>query len=406
MKQLVIIGHGMVAQRLLERLVAKHAFREWQLTVIGAEPRPAYNRILLSTWLAGGLEASELTLAGPDWYQRHGIRCISGNAALAIDRKTCRVLLADGETVAYDHLVLATGAEPVVPPLPGHELDGVQVFRDWDDADNLRRCPDRAREAVVIGGGFLGLEAAAGLNQHGVRVTVLQRGGHLLDRQLDATAGTLLQNALSQQGLTLRCNVEAEAIVGRDRVEGVRLTDGTLIPAQRVVVAVGIKPRLALGREAGLDCDRGIRVDRLLRSSDPRISALGECCQLGDQTYGLVEPGYRQAEVLAARLAGTASNDLEPYRDSAVPTRLKISGVELFSCGEIATGEGIESLVYQDRELGHYRHLLIREARLVGAILYGDTRDGPWYFKQVQNSTDISTIRQHLAFGAAYCEAA
>lgn len=411
MKKLLVVGHGMVAQRLLEKLVSNGS--DWEITVIGEEPEAAYNRIMLSPFLAGDMDEQDLPLAQANWYAQHGIRCLSGKAAVAIDRSARRVSLSDGSSVDYDHLVLATGAKAAVPDLPGSNLDGVQVFRSRADCERLRQAPAHARRAVVIGGGFLGLEAAAGLHRRGLQVTVLHRSGHLLNRQLDERAGLMLQTDLAEQGLELRCNTQVQALEGKDRVDAVRLGDGTLIPAQVVVFATGIRPRIELAREAGLDCGRGIQVDGFLGTSDPHISALGECCQYGEQTYGLVEPGYKQAAVLAAYLArrpsersGYVESHPESYRDTALATRLKISGIELFSCGEIEASENTESLVYQDQDLRHYRHLLVRNHRLVGAILYGDAREGPWYFQQLQKQTDISTIRRHLAFGAAYCDAA
>lgn len=411
MKKLVIVGHGMVAQRLLERLVDRGVCAHWQITVIGEEPQPAYNRIMLSPFLAGEMVADDLSLAGSDWYAAHGVRCISGNAAIVIDRGGRSVGLANGEQVPFDRLVIATGAEAMMPPLPGTELDGVQVFRDRGHCDALLLCAQTATSAVVVGGGFLGLEAAAALTKRGLKVTVLHRSGHLLNRQLDCTAGEMLQQELAQQGLDLRCNSQIQAIEGQDRVESVLLNDGSRIEAEQVVFATGIKPRIDLAASAGLACGRGIEVDPWLRTSDSNIFALGECCQRAGQTYGLVEPGYRQAEVLAALFTesnhGPAGTTGVPgYQDEALATRLKISGIELFSCGEIEPDDSTESLVYHDQELRQYRHLIIRDQRLVGAILYGDAREGPWYFDQVQKGTDIRAIRQHLAFGSAWCEAA
>lgn len=406
MKKLVIVGHGMVAQRLLERLVQRGFCQHWQVTVVGEEPQPAYNRIMLSPFLAGEMAAADLALAASNWYASQGIRCISGNAVLFIDRGGRSVGLADGEQLPFDKLVIATGAEALVPPLPGTELDGVQVFRDRGHCDALLDCAQTATHAVVVGGGFLGLEAAAALAKRGLNATVLHRSGHLLNRQLDQPAGAMLQQDLARQGLDLRCNAQIQAIEGQGRVESVLLRDGSRIAAQQVVFATGVKPRIDLAKAADLACDRGIQVDPWLRTSDPNIYALGECCQRAEQTYGLVEPGYRQAEVLADLLGEGNGPRVQGYRDEALATRLKISGIELFSCGEIEPDASTESLVYQDQDLRHYRHLIIRDQRLVGAILYGDAREGPWYFDQVQKGTDISTIRQQLAFGAAYCEAA
>lgn len=397
----VIVGHGMATQRLLQALVQRGTGTA-SITVIGDEPGPAYNRILLSSLLAGEITEAELPLATADWYSRHGIECLSGDPVVEIDRQRQQVRTLQGRCLAYDRLVLATGSRPARPSIPGMDLPGVFDFRTLKDTRALLERAQSARSAIVIGGGFLGLEAAEGLRCQGVEVTLLHRNRHLLNRQLDPTAGALLTKRLRQRGLNIHLNADPTSLFGDERVQGVRLIDGTERVADLIVVATGIRPNIELAAAAGLDCDRAIRVDAGLRTSDPAIHALGECCQFNNHTYGLVEPIYRQAEVLAAILCGESAH----YQEAPVATRLKISGIELFSCGRINPGPATESLIYEDREAGEYRHLLLQAHRLVGAVLYGDARHGPWYYEQIQRAADLSLWRAQLVFGPAFCEAA
>ena len=257
---------------------------------------------------------------------------------------------------------------------------------------------------MVVGGGFLGLEAAEGLRQRGMAVTLLHRSGHLLNRQLDRIGGQLLQQHMEERGVNIRTGTAPKALLGRSMVRAVQLDDETLVSTDLVLFATGITPATELARTAGLECDRGILVDGQLSTSDPAISALGECCQRGNTTFGLVEPGYQQAEVLAGVLNGNTP-DAE-YRPVDTPTRLKISGVPIFSCGQISPDGDTESVVWQDHEQNHYCRLLIRNQRLTGAVLLGDTRDGPWYSQRIQQQDDISRYRNFIAFGKNYCEAA
>ncbi|WP_243865007.1 NAD(P)/FAD-dependent oxidoreductase [Halospina denitrificans] len=400
-RDLVIIGHGMASQRLLESLVAGR--HPWRITVIGAEPERAYNRILLSPLLAGEVTPEQLSFAGPDWYQRHGIRLHTGDGARTIDREQCCVVTEQGARFDYDRLVIATGSRPSSLGLEGENLQGVMGFRSLADVHWLTEQAAEGRRAVVIGGGFLGLEAAEGLRKQGMAVTLVHRGAYPLTRQLDATAGGLLVETLRERGLKLALNSQPARLVGSSRVEALELADGTELPAELVVIAAGITPNREIAADAGLDCGQGIRVDECLTTSDPRVHALGECCEFAGQTYGLVEPVNRQADVLAQHLSGLTAG----YRDEPVATRLKISGIDVFSCGETDNpGDGTESIVYHDRRAGEYRHLLLRDNRLVGAILYGDASAGPWLFEHLQQGTDLSDWRPRLAFGEAHCEAA
>ena len=400
-RDLVIIGHGMASQRLLESLVSTD--HPWRITVIGAEPERAYNRILLSPLLAGEASSEQLSFASEDWYQRHGIHLQTGDGVSTIDRQERCVVTQQGWRFHYDRLVIATGSRPSSLGLEGENLPGVMGFRNLADVHWLSGQAVPGRRAIVIGGGFLGLEAAEGLRKQGMAVTLVHRGAYPLTRQLDATAGGLLADTLQQRGLTLALNSHPARLIGASQVLGLELADGIGLPGDLVVIAAGITPNREPGEDAGLDCGKGIRVDECLRTSDSRIHALGECCEFQGQTYGLVEPVNRQADVLAQHLAGLAVG----YRDEPVATRLKISGIDVFSCGETNNpGDGTESIVYHDRQAGEYRHLMLRDNRLVGAILYGDASAGPWLFEHLQQGTDLSQWRPRLAFGEAHCEAA
>ena len=277
-------------------------------------------------------------------------------------------------------------------------------FRDLQDTRRLINISQRHRRAVVIGGGFLGLEAAEGLRSRGMAVTVLHRSGHLLNRQLDAAGGALLEEALTKRGLTIRTQTSPVALLGRNVVRAVQLDDETLISTDLVVIAAGITPNTELALEAGLNCERAIRVNPQLQTSDQYIHALGECCQVGSQTFGLVEPGYQQADVLAQVLCD--ENSQATFEPSIIPTRLKISGIPIFSCGQTDADAETESVVWQDYDTNRYCRLLIRDQRLTGAVLFGETSDGPWYSERIQQADDISPYRAHLAFGKHYCEAA
>ncbi|WP_165857329.1 NAD(P)/FAD-dependent oxidoreductase [Marinobacter sp. JSM 1782161] len=401
-RRLVIIGHGMVAQRLLERLMARDAHPYTQIDVLSAEAVPAYNRVLLSSVLAGDANLDGITLQPLDWFARHSIHLHADTPVTAIDTDRQTVTSRDGDTFAYDDLVLATGARPASLKLPGEELDGVVTFRDIRDTEKLLAASRRHRRAVVIGGGFLGLEAADGLSQQGMAVTVLHRSPYLLNRQLDPTAGQLLQDALERRGIHSVTGQNPRALIGERRVRAVQLADETLISTDLVVLAAGIRPNAEIARDAGIDCERGIVVDHYLRTGTDNVYALGECCQLGEHTFGLVEPGYQQADVLAGVLCGS---DAERFEPGAVATRLKISGIPIFSCGQAQPGPDTESVIWQDHDTEQYCHLMLRDNRLAGAVLFGDTRDGPWFFDQLQQQRDLSAHRQQLAFGAAYCDA-
>lgn len=394
----------MVAQRLLEQLVQQpdHPYR--RIVVLNGEPTPAYNRIQLSSVLAGDADEHSLALSSADWFTQHGITVHQGDPVISLDRKNRTVTTASGHVEGYDRLVMATGSSSARLGIQGEELKNVMVFRDINDTRRLIELSKRHRRAVVIGGGFLGLEAAEGLRSRGMAVTVLHRGSHLLNRQLDETGSALLEDTLTERGMSIRTGTAPTALLGRNLVRAVQLDDETLVSTDIVVVAAGITPNIELARDAGLKCERAIVVDSQLTTSDPNIHALGECCQVNGETFGLVEPGYRQAEVLAELLANPQSQ--VAFSPAIIPSRLKISGIPIFSCGQTQADKGTESVEWQDLENHRYCRLLIRDQRLTGVVLVGDTSEGIWFSERIQQADDISAYRDHLAFGKHYCEAA
>lgn len=322
-----------------------------------------------------------------------------GKPVTGIDRAAKSVTLADGLTLPYGKLVLATGSKPLMPPVPGFELPGVATFRDVADVALFRTVAATGARVVVIGGGLLGLEAAYGLARIGGRVTVLHLADRLMERQLDREGASLLAAEIAARGIDIRLNCTAERFVGEERVEAVELTDGSTIPADLVVVAIGVRPRVGLAVAAGLDVNRGIDVDDGLASSDPSIFAIGECAEHRGLVYGLVEPAYEQARVLATRLAGGR----ERYTGSLLATNLKVSGVSVFSAGSVEPGEGDDVLLLRDPGMGVYRKFVLRDGRLAGCVLVGDTTGALFYLGLIRSQQDISPIRADLPFGEAYC---
>ena len=395
MQKLVLIGNGMAGMKTVEELL-QLAPEAYEITVFGAEPHGNYNRILLSLVLAGEKDFDDIVLNGDDWYAAHGIRLHKGKQITRIDRRARRVHAADGTVAEYDRLLLATGSNPVILPLPGRELPGVVTFRDIYDVERMLAASGNGRHAVVIGGGLLGLEAANGLLSRGMDVTVVHLLDTLMERQLDAAAAALLRASLEQRGLRFLMGAKTEAILGDERVAGIRLTDGREFPADLVVMAVGIRPNFELARGAGIHCERGVVVNDTLQTYDPRVYAVGECVQHRGQTYGLVAPLFEQARVCANHLAQLA---YARYEGSVTATRLKVTGIDLFSAGNYLGGEGCEEIVFQDPARGVYKKLVLDQQRIVGAVLYGDAIDGNWYFDLMRDGTDVADLREHLIFG-------
>ncbi|MFC0667084.1 nitrite reductase large subunit NirB [Azotobacter chroococcum] len=395
--KLVMIGNGMAGVRTLEELL-KLAPDLYEITVFGAEPHPNYNRILLSPVLAGEQTFEEIILNDLDWYRDNGIDLRLGCKVVDIDRENRRVIAEDGSVAEYDRLLVATGSSPFILPIPGKDLQGVIGYRDIADTEMMMETARTHRHALVIGGGLLGLEAANGLKLRGMEVTVVHLGDWLLERQLDKTAGKLLQSALEARGIQFRLNTNTAALLddGEGRVAIARFSDGEEIPADLVVMAAGIRPNAELAERAGLACNRGIQVDDCLQTSDPAIYAVGECANHRGIAYGLVAPLFEQARVCADHLARLGN---ARYEGSVTSTKLKVTGIDLFSAGDFMGTEGTETITLSDPIGGVYKKLVVKDDVLVGACLYGDTADGGWYFRQIRESHNVAEIRDLLMFG-------
>jgi nitrite reductase (NADH) large subunit len=394
-RRLVIIGAGMAANRLLGEL-AQRCPDDYDVTVLGAETHQPYNRILLSPLLAGEKQPDELAL--DEWREIH-----LGDAVRGLDRRARVAVTESGARFPYDRLVLAVGSDPIRPPLPGSELPGVFTFRDRGDTDRLIAASATARRVVVIGGGLLGLEAACGLARRGLDVTVVHLMGWLMERQLDPAAAAMLRTSLETRGVSVILNGETEGLLGADAVSGVRLKGGRLLPADLVVFAIGIRPNVALARSMHLAIGRGIVVDDAMRTSDPDIFAIGECAEHRGTTYGLVAPLWEQAAVAGAQLAGDADRR---YAGSSPSTSLKVTGVELFSAGDIQPDAASEEIVFVDAQTGLYRKLLVKDGRLAGVVLLGDARDGNWYAELIRDKVDLRSLRGDLVFGRDFVDIA
>lgn len=411
-QKLVVVGNGMAGIRLIDD-VLKEAPEKYKITVIGAEPQPAYDRIMLSSVLGGEKSADGLLIRDYDWYVKNGIELITGTEVVSIDRVHRHVAAADGRRFAYDKLVLATGSDAIRLGIPGKDLDGVMVFRTLADIRTMLDVARFRKKAVVIGGGLLGLEAAYGLSRQGMDVTVVHLREFLMDMQLDSVSGRMMRMSLEARGLKfLLAKSTSEIVAGEDsRVAAVRFSDGEEVPADLVVMAIGIRPTIKLAQAAGLNCKRGIVVDDFLRTSDPDVFAVGECAEHNAMTYGLVAPLYDMskscARALAECLPGPGRLEARfslPYGGSITSAKLKVTGIDVFSAGEHACGEGTEAITVQDHTLGVYKKLVIRDNKIVGIILYGDTEDSGWYFQLLKEGRDISEVRSRLIFGKALVE--
>jgi len=392
---LIVIGNGMAAARFVEEL-AKRTLGRYAVAVIGQEPRLAYNRVLLSALLAEEVAFSDIELKPARWWRDRGVTLHYGVRATAVDPAARKVTLASGIALPFSKLVFATGSQPIKLGNPGMDLPGVLTFRDVDDVNTIAAC--KGRRVVVIGGGLLGLEAAYGLAKAGARVTVLHLMDRLMERQLDPRAASMLKRAVEAKGIAVRLEAQTARVIGTRRVEAVELVDGTIVEADAVVVAVGIRANAELARGAGLAVERGIVVDDHLETGIAGVHAIGECAQHRGLCYGLVEPAYEQAQVLARRLAGENA----VYPGSVLATNLKVSGVNVFSVGEfLGGGAGAEDVVLSDPGVGVYKKLTIAADRLIGAVLFGDTADGPWYLDLIRSGSSIANLRDDLVFGRA-----
>ncbi|RDH88603.1 MAG: nitrite reductase large subunit [endosymbiont of Escarpia spicata] len=395
-EKLVLIGNGMAGIRTLEELFKLEEADKYEITVFGDEPHPNYNRIMLSPVLAGEKTIDDIILNSREWYAENDITLHTGDPVVEIDRVGRQVKSESGKSVAYDRLLIATGSSPFIIPIPGADLDGVIGFRDIKDVDTMLEAASNYKKAVVIGGGLLGLEAANGLMKNGMDVTVVHLMDILMERQLDKPAANLLKASLEQKGMQFLMEAQTASIVGEKRVTGVEFADGSSVEADLVVMAVGIRPNFMLAEQAGIHCERGIVVNDTMQTFDPKIYAVGECVQHRDQCYGLVAPLFEQAKVCANHLAHLGYGR---YEGSVTSTKLKVTGIDLFSAGEFNEEEDDEILVMQDPALGVYKKLVIRDNQIKGAVMYGDTMDGTWYFQLLREGTDISAFRSTILFG-------
>jgi len=393
---LVVVGNGMAAARLVDEL-AKVALGRYAIAVIGDEPRLAYNRVLLSSVLAGETASHDIELKPAAWWRDRGVTLKYGCAATEIDIGRRELKIANEESIAFSRLVLATGSTPLRLNVPGADLAGVHTFRDSRDVDLLLSLAAQRKRVVVVGGGLLGLEAAYGLAKAGASVTLLHLMDRLMERQLDRPAAELLKSLVERKGIRILLDANTARIHGETHVRGVELTDGRRIDADEVIFAAGIRPNVALAKDAGIPVNRGIVVDDVMQSGAPQIYALGECAEHRGICYGLVEPAYEQARVLARHLADGAA----AYGGSVVATNLKVSGVSVFSAGDFMGAEGSETVLLNDVRRGIYKKLVIADGRLTGAVLVGDIADALWYLELIRNRQPIARIRSEMMFGRA-----
>jgi nitrite reductase (NADH) large subunit len=394
-EKLLVIGNGMAGCRAVEELLERAPHR-YDIEIFGAEPEVNYNRIMLSPVLAGEKRFDDIVINERSWYAENGIVLHAGVEITAIDAGAHTVLDAQGNRYSYDRLLIATGSNPFILPVPGATLPGVISFRDIADVRAMQEAAAKGGRAVIIGGGLLGLEAAHGLMANGMSVTVIHLMDTLMERQLDESAGFLLQRALEARGMAILTGATTSEILGHSRVEAVRLKDGREIPASLVVMAAGIRPNIQLAKSAGVACNRGIVVDDHMRTSDSAIFAVGECVEHRSQTYGLVAPLFEMCKAFADALAG---KDGPGYAGSTVNTKLKVTGIDVFSAGSFAGGPDTEDIVFRDASRGIYKRLVLKDERLTGAVLYGDTGDSGWYFQLIKDGTPIDALRDTLIFG-------
>ena len=395
MKKLIVIGAGMAAGRLIEHVTDQG---DWDVTLFNAEPRGTYDRIMLSPVLAGDKTFGEIVTHDDGFYSEKGVTCRFGDRVAAIDRGAKTVTAADGSVHDYDKLVIATGSDPFMIPLPGHDLEGVIAYRDLEDTERMMGLRP-GQKAVVIGGGLLGLEAAAGMHARGVDVTVVHLMGHLMERQLDEAAGYLLRKELVGRGIKVLCSANSKEIIGENgKVKALMLDNGTELPCDLLCMAVGIRPSIELAQSAGIACGKGVHVDDQMLTSDADILAIGECVEHEGALFGLVAPLYEQAKVAAKTLAGQEA----AFVNKETATKLKVTGCDLFSAGDFAEGEDREDIVYRDPARGIYKRLVLEDDRLIGAVMYGDTADGGWFHGLIKDRTDITEMRDTLIFGPAF----
>lgn len=398
-QQLIVIGNGMAGVRFLEELIALE--NDFQISVFGSEPHPAYNRILLSPLLSGEQTLDNIITHTEDWYAENHIQFYSGRTIVDVDRGKKIVIDEAGQQYQYDKLLIATGSTPFVPPIEGKDLGGIYTYRTIDDVEHmLGACNDETQSnAIVIGGGLLGLEVAYGLKKQGMNVSVLHREDVLMNNQLDEVASEHLIQCLNQKGIDIITEANTKRFHGEDKVTAVELEDGTILEADVVVIAVGIRPNIELAKNIGLECDKAIVVNEKLQTSDESIFSLGECVQFKNTLYGLVAPLYEQAAICAKYLSG---EETASYEDGVSATGLKVTGVNIFSAGQFQEDENCKVIKINDAKQNVYRKLVIKDNQLVGTLLYGDTTASNWYQDLIQSKQDVLKLKDYLMFGPAY----
>jgi len=396
-KKLAMIGNGMAGMHAIEEILNANPDM-FDITIFGAERYPNYNRILLSSVLAKEMTVDDIILNDEQWYAKHGIALHTGKRITEIQRGYKKLVAQDGTETEYDNLIIATGSNPFLLPIPGADKDGIITFRDIDDCNAMIESAGQCEKAVVIGGGLLGLEAAKGLMNLGMDVTVIHDQATLMNMQLDAIAGNMLRIALEKQGMKFRLSTLTTAILGKEKVTGLLFADGSMLECELLVMAVGIRPNKALAESAGLYCNRGIMVNDYMRTvTDSAVYAVGECAEHRGRTYGLVAPLFEQARILAYQITGQG---LKTYQGSEVSTKLKISGVDVFSAGDFQTTPEADVIEYLDHAGGTYKKLVLKDDKVIGTVMFGDTADGPNFFRMLQEGKDISGQRSSLLFGS------
>jgi nitrite reductase (NADH) large subunit len=400
-QRLLIIGNGMASVRLVEALLAS-APGLFTITVVGAEIRPGYNRVLLSALLAQDVTPDDVILRDAGWYADNGVELITGDAVSGLDAETRLATLASGRHLPFDICVFATGSDAIRLPVPGMDKQGVITFRDLQDVALMEEAVASAAKIAVIGGGLLGIEAACGLAKRGADVTLVHVMDRLMERQLDARAAAMLKRAIERKGVKVLLNAQTKSVTGDATATGLAFADDSVLEASLVICAIGIRPNAALAKAAGLEVNRGIIVDDGMATSIPGIHAIGECAEHRGIAYGLIEPAYAQAAVLAARLAGEA----RAFEGMVLATNLKVSGVPVFSAGAFMGGDGTDTVVFEERLRGHYRKLVFTGDKLTGCVLVGDADDGLWYLDLIRSGVDISAMRRDLIHGRSFAEPA
>tara|TARA_R110002072_G_scaffold90500_7_gene202455 strand:- start:4004 stop:5248 length:1245 start_codon:yes stop_codon:yes gene_type:complete len=402
-QNLVVVGNGMAGMKAVEEIISATP-ETFNITVFGAEPYGNYNRILLSPVLCGEKSIEDILINSFEWYEEKNIQLFAGEdkTVIRIDRKKKIVYAKDGSQAPYDRLLIATGSKPFILPLPGNDLEGVMAFRDIYDVNKMLNYSEKKQHAIVVGGGLLGLEAANGLAQRGMHVTVVHHNDILLNRQLDKEAAKLLQQELENRGIRFKLSSSTQEIIdnGKGHVGSVSFKDGSSLQCDLFIMAVGVRPNIDLAQSAGIYCEQGIMVSDTLQTFDPSIYAVGECIQHRGQTFGLVAPLFDQAKVCANHLSG---HGVAEYKTLPTATKLKVSGIQLFSVGNFIGDEYCEFITFKDPEAKLYRKLVIQNNQIIGAVLYGDSTQGAWFHTLIESHTDISPFRELLIFGEHYC---